>query len=345
MQRSRSFVRKLTDYLAMLIVTPLFVVVATALSNAGNPELQASSGLAGFLQSAIPIEAVRTLLLDWAPLVVIWFAFTFLYMVLPNAPAKFASVALGGVVAGSLWLFVQELHVRFQLGVKNYNVIYAGFAFFPIFMVWINVSWAVVLFGAELAAAHQSEPAYRYLARAAEMTQSLRELVALRATTRVVRAFLAGEPAPTAFELAGAIGLPLRSTEEVLHELVEHGILASSQRDADRVLLPARDPDTTHVGDVLDVLRGRRRGRGCPRATPWIPRSGVVWTAWRARSSVRPTTAPCASWPPRPTRNRPWRSAVARPSIRRSDARGPLSLSCEWGANRRACVRRPLARV
>ncbi len=267
-QRSRSFVRKLTDYLAMLIVTPIFVVAATALSNAGNPEFQESSRVAAFLESAMPIEAVRTLLLDWAPLIVIWIGFTFLYLVLPNASVKFLSVALGGVVAGTLWLFVQALHVRFQLGVKNYNVIYAGFAFFPIFMVWINVSWAVVLFGAELAAAHQSEPAYRYLARAREMTPSLREVVALRAMARVVRAFLAGERPPTEFELAGAIGLPLRSTEEVLQELTAQGVLASTLRDGERVLLPGRDPSSIRVKDVLDVLRGGGTGSTLPIGDP-----------------------------------------------------------------------------
>ncbi len=263
-QRSRSFVRKLTDYLAMLIVTPLFVVVATALSNAGNPELRGSSRLAAILESAMPIDAVRAVLLALAPLVVIWVAFTFLYAVLPNAPTRFVSVALGGIAAGTLWLFVQELHVRFQIGVKNYNVIYAGFAFFPIFMVWINVSWAVVLFGAELAAAHQSEPAYRYLARARVMTQALRETVALRATARVVRAFLAGDAPPTAVALAGAIGLPLRSTEEVLRDLTGRGVLATTQREDEVVYLPARDPGQVRVADVLEVLRGDVRAAALP---------------------------------------------------------------------------------
>ena len=96
-------------------------------------------------------------------------AFTFLYMALPNTRTRFVSALLGGILAGVLWVGAMTLHVRFQVGIANFNAIYSGFAAVPIFLAWVQVSWVIVLLGAEMAFAHQSEPAYRQIAQVAAL--------------------------------------------------------------------------------------------------------------------------------------------------------------------------------
>ena len=105
-----------------------------------------------------------------------------------------SSAILGALIGGALWQLAQVLHLRFQVGVANYNAIYSTFAALPIFMFWLYLSWTTVLLGAEVACAHQGEPAFRQVMRARNQDPAYLEAVAVRAMGRVAVTFLAGKP-------------------------------------------------------------------------------------------------------------------------------------------------------
>ena len=169
------------------------------------------------------------------------------------------SALLGGIVGGTLWWMVQMGHVGFQLNVAKYNALYSGLAAVPLFLFWLYLSWVTVLMGAELACAHQSEPAFRQLARARAFDHSLQEVVAVRAMSRVGAAFLKGEKPLRPMELADKLAVPERTLTTVFQRLVDTHVLvfAEDEYQEDAAVVPARDLDHITLQDIYDALVGK----------------------------------------------------------------------------------------
>lgn len=256
--KSRTFVRKVSDYLTIVIVTPLLLLAALAIKP--GPILEAidawfgiegeggggTGGLSALFASVLPA----------ASLVATCLAFAFVYMTIPNTRTKLLSALLGGLLAGVMWQLAQVAFVNGLIKVADYNAIYVGFASFPILMIWIYVSWVTVFLGAELAAAHQGEPAYRQIARSHPEDHSFKEVVALRLVARIAGAFLTGGAPKTVSQLASELALPVRSCLEVVTNLVEHDILVRTETSGESEVLPARALDSITVKNVLDALKG-----------------------------------------------------------------------------------------
>jgi membrane protein len=124
-------------------------------------------------------------------------------------------------------------------------------------LLWIYLSWSVFLVGAELAFAHQNEPAYRQIARSRAHDHAFHEVLAMRAMVRVAVAFLKGEEAPRITDLADELSVPERSIEEVFTKLRDHRILAVAEEDALPAFLPGRDLARITIKNVLDALKGK----------------------------------------------------------------------------------------
>lgn len=252
--KSRSWVRQLSDYLTILVVTPIFLVLAIGVTTAAQ-----NAGVIAFVETRLSLGFVVQGLIKLAPVLIGGGVFTLLYLVMPNRRSKVSSAMLGGFVAAFAWQLSLVAHISFQIGVANYNAIYAGFAAFPIFLVWVQVSWLIVLFGAELAFAHESEGEYRGFAAYELRSQSFRERLALRALTRICADFLEGTPPRSAAAMAGALGLSPREVDEVLQELVRGGLVAQVERNdgaAAPGFLPTRDPSQITVIEALAIYRG-----------------------------------------------------------------------------------------
>lgn len=246
--RSRPFLRKLSDYLSITITVPILLLVATGLK---------SSDVWVFLRDTLHLGPLVQLALELGSQAAIWIGFTLMYLFLPNTRVSWRAALAGGVVGGSLWQIAQVLYVKFQVGVANYNAIYAGFAALPVLLFWIYVSWITVLLGAELAYAYTHEHSYRQVMRDRALDHAARERLALRVCVAAARAFHRAEAAPTVAGLAEHLGVPERAVEGVLEALVQRGILALvGEEGPERQVLPARDLELVHVEDVLDALAG-----------------------------------------------------------------------------------------
>jgi membrane protein len=250
-QRSRSLIRKVADYMAMVIITPLFLFVAAGVTTAAQ-----NSGAVEFLRQRLGMQAPIDFLTRLTPLLALWLGFTFVYMAMPNARTKLLSAVIGAIVAGTLWQIALVLHLRFQVGIARYNAIYSSFAALPVFLIWVNVSWVIVLLGAELCFAHQSEPSYVHVAHSRPRDHAFKEQVGLRVMTRVGEGFLSGAPPRTSLALAAEIDVPQRELEEVIYVLVDHCLLAETTEAHELAFLPARDLDSITVKMVLDALKG-----------------------------------------------------------------------------------------
>lgn len=251
-ERSRSILRKVSDYLSILVVVPILLIAA-----AGAMTAIKSGDALGGVDKALHIGPVVEEVMRFSSLFATWIGFAFVYLFMPNTSVRLFSALLGGIFGGGLWLIVMFAYGELQMGMANYNAIYAGLAAIPIFLVWVNVSWITVLFGAELAFAHQNEPAFLHIAKSRDEDQSFRERVGLRAMVRMARAWTQGEELPPALALASEMGVPERSLEEALRTLRDEGLLVTLEGKERRYAF-AGDPALIRVKHVIDALKGRR---------------------------------------------------------------------------------------
>jgi membrane protein len=188
-------------------------------------------------------------------------AFSFLYWFLPNTEVRPLSALLGGAVGGVLFSLVQKAYVGFQVGAAKYNAIFGTFAALPLFMVWMYISWAIVLLGAEVAYAHQTLARYRREVRGAPAGPAAREALGLAIALQVARAFHEGRAPWTTEALSEALDVPLRTVREVMGQLEEARLVRATQEEGDPGYQLGRPADRIRVEDVLAALRG-------PRETP-----------------------------------------------------------------------------
>lgn len=250
-RRARTPVRRVADYLSLAVITPLLLVVAVGLT-AGAQNSDAVEVMRQRPAIAVALDGLFGL----TPLLSIWLGFSLLYMLLPNTTIQPKAALLGGIMGGSMWQLAQIGHVKFQMGIANYNAIYSSFAAFPIFLVWIYVSWVTVMFGAEFAHALQDSRHHRQLKLLDLRQPRRREALALRALVRIVDHFDRGEAPWTPSQLAEALAVPATPLAKTLQPLVDRGLLVESASPRGMAWMPGRDPATMRLSNVLDALRG-----------------------------------------------------------------------------------------
>ncbi|MEW6663651.1 MAG: YhjD/YihY/BrkB family envelope integrity protein [Thermodesulfobacteriota bacterium] len=252
-RNSRSLGRKISDYLALMMICPVVFLL--------------SSTLTVFISSGVKVVVTRIALLGTVgpviffllkllPYCVLWILFTLLYIVLPNTKVRFASGALGGVIAGTLYQVFQWGYIQFQIGVANYNAIYGSFAALPLFFVWLQVSWYIVLFGAEICFAHQNVETFEYEEDCLNASSALRRLLSLRVLHLLVARFAAGKAAPDAMQISRHLEIPIRLVHQILFDLTAAGVVSEVRAGDGKVVgfQPARDPEVLTVKYVIDAL-------------------------------------------------------------------------------------------
>ena len=157
--RSRSLIRKFTDYIAIMLLSPLLVLMqssATVFITTQLTDIASRIRLIGYFSPLIFFS------LKLIPYFLVWILFTLIYMVMPNTRVRLGAGLLAGVVAGTGYQLLQWVYITFQVGAARYNAIYGSFAALPLFLVWLQVSWIIVLFGAEIAFAVQHVQQYEF---------------------------------------------------------------------------------------------------------------------------------------------------------------------------------------
>jgi membrane protein len=247
--RGRGFARRVLDYLAITLLAPILLVVSgnvtTNLNDlasraTGNLVHVAPGGVAGVLVSLL---AATTL-------------FTFMYRFMPNTSVRFRAAALGGAVAGCAFQIMQWAYVRAQVELARANAVYGTFSALPLFLIWLQLSWLVILIGAEIAYAVDNEETYAAERSFSNVSLHVQRILALWLTQKIAKRFHAGEAPYTSVELAHALGVPARIVRKVLYDLVAAGVLSSHEhgRTADATFQPTRSTESLTVKWVLDAL-------------------------------------------------------------------------------------------
>ncbi|HZF29143.1 MAG TPA: YhjD/YihY/BrkB family envelope integrity protein [Gammaproteobacteria bacterium] len=252
--RPRSFARRFTEYVSVLFVGPLVMVVALGFTAAVE-----SAAAMSALQQVQPLGAWLARLASLTPYLLVIAGFSFLYVFVPNTRVHLKPALVGGVFAGVLWAGSGSLFTKFVVAAGSREQIYSGFAIVFVAMLWMHLSWLILLLGAQLAFYVQNPDYLRFGQRTESMSNGLRERLALSAMLLVGRDFETPGHGWRIESLCARIRVPRQLLEPVAESLTNAGLLT---RTADHRLLPARDPRRIGVCDILDAVRSGDRASG-----------------------------------------------------------------------------------
>lgn len=254
--KPRSFGRKFGDYLSTMLVCPILLVISGSMTLFVSSQIQLVTEKIPLLQNFGP---VFWLVLKLLPYAVVWILFTFVFAFIPNTKVRFTSALIGGIVAGTIFQVVQWIYINFQIGVSNYGAIYGSFAALPLFLIWLQTGWLVVLFGAEVSFAYQNVETYEFEPDCLLVSHSFKRLLSLFITQKLVQRFCQGEKPSDASQLSHELDIPVRLVRELLYELTESKVLSEARKGEYKELAyqPATDVDKMTVKFVIDQLEQR----------------------------------------------------------------------------------------
>jgi membrane protein len=247
---SRSPWRRLSDFMAVILACPLLFIVAVSLT----ATLQSSSVMR-FVREVELISTLYITMLGALPWLATGSGLFFIYAFIPNTRVRPGAAAAGAVVGGLLWQLSLAALIRYQtFFAVNYNAIYGSLAQVPLFLVWMYLSWAIILFGAEVSFAVQHRETFAQEARAAAYSFEDRHRLAALALGLMSRAFAAGGPPLSNDALAQRLGAPVKLVNEVLYMLAAAGIAAKLDAPGGETFTLARPPQDVRLLDVLGAL-------------------------------------------------------------------------------------------
>ncbi len=244
--RGRNLLTQIQLYSTAIMLGPLLLI--TALGLAGGSQFQS---VKDFIAST---PFVGKIIFQLLPLLMLWLAFAFVYMLLPNTKVKFSAAFVGGAVAGTLWHLNNVFGYLFVSRVITNNTIYGSLYLLPVLMAGIYFSWVILLFGVQIAYAYQNRAAYLQDRLADNINQRGREFVALRLMTCLGQRFQNGLRPATVIQLSTELGIPSRLTQSVLRTLA-HTQLVTEVAGIETAFVPARPLENITAYDILLALR------------------------------------------------------------------------------------------
>jgi membrane protein len=252
--QARSTIRKFTDFLSIMIISPLLVVVSSSVNVYITAEITAMTSKLALLQAASPIIFF---LLKLLPFGLIWLLFILIYLVMPNTQVRFSSAFIAGIIAGSIYQILQGVYISAQVLVSKYNAIYGSFAALPLFLVWLQLSWMIVLLGAEIAYAHQHVGHFSMAIDYRQISMDIRRRYALHILRLVIESFQEGQRPLTADQIAKALKLPYLMVSQLIDDLRNSRLISTVRTEKNNGRLsyqPARDIHSITIGSVLEAL-------------------------------------------------------------------------------------------
>ena len=248
--RRRTLARRFSDYLSVLVIGPLLVFLAL-----GITATLTSSTIVQYITSIEPFGYLFRLTTSMLPYVFVILAFTFLYVLIPNTRVRLGAALYGGVVAGVLWESVGKIFATFVAGSTNYTAIYSGFAILLLFMIWLYLSWLILLIGSSIAF-YRQHPEYLLAGghTGVKLSPAQGERLAVAVMLLVVGEWYREHREPDRDLIASRIEVPAQAIDRTLSALLKAGLLAPTSREVPGYV-PGRPPERISVKDVLDAVR------------------------------------------------------------------------------------------
>ena len=251
-KKPRPLIRKITDYLSIIVLSFIILILASGLNVFIKAKLVYFSDNVEFFAK---ISAPAFFLLNISPYILIWFAFTFIYLTLPNTNVPVKSAIIGGIVAGTIFQIFQKAYILFQLGVSKYNAIYGSLAAMPLFLIWLQLSWIVVLFGAEVTFAAQTHKKFEKDIEPESLSQNLKEVLSLKILIYCIKKFIKGLPPATSDEISEQLNIPIKIVRDLVFKLTNSNLLIKVCKNEEEAFTISKDINHYTIFNSLFELR------------------------------------------------------------------------------------------
>lgn len=217
--QGRSLYRMFTDYLALLIILPIFLVV--------------NAGLNIFLSSVDLgiISFVTTPFIKIAPFLLTIVVFTLMFIYIPNTKVKFSAALLGGIFTGVIFQIFQMLYISGQIWIVKYNAIYGSFAVLPLLLLWLQITWVFILIGLRLSFSFQNIFLFSYEYEIKNISNRYKDFVLLMCTSMIIKKFIEGTPC-TDEDISQTFRIPSKLNSDSLAYLQKVGLIEQVVNDS-----------------------------------------------------------------------------------------------------------------
>ena len=249
----RVWFRKFSDYLSMMLIAPVLLILSTSANVFISTQLtriMAEVDILGY------ISPIIFFLIKLIPYVLFWLVLTIIYMVMPNTKVNFQSAFVAGIIGGTMFVFLQWVYIHFQVGVSRYNAIYGSFAALPLFLIWLQTSWLIILFGAEISFAVQNVERYEFDPDIQNLSSFSERVLTLMVARLIVKRFENGEEPLTDKEISQKLEIPIRLVRNILFVLNESKILTElvTFQYKEKAYQPAQDIHKITVSYILNAI-------------------------------------------------------------------------------------------
>ena len=244
--RGRNWLLRTVLYWTTITLGPMLLIAALAL--AGGSHLQTAKN---FIHHT---PFIGSLIFHLVPFVVLWLTFALLYQLVPNTKVKFSAALVGGIVGGSLWHLNNIFGFLYVSRVVTYSKIYGSLGLVPVFMAGLYLSWAILLFGAQVAYAFQNRKSFLQDKLVENVNQRGREFIALRLMTCICQRFQGGAKPVTIQEISTELGIPTKLAQQILRALIATRLVVEVA-GTEPAYSSARPLDAINAHDVLLAIR------------------------------------------------------------------------------------------
>lgn len=233
--KSRSFIRKITDHVGLLILMPVFVIIT---SGANLFVLSYVDVFVDKFGMEVVIAPLATVFAKVLPYVLYIIMFTVIYLVIPNVRVKFTSALIAGLFVGILFQILQMSYFNSQVYFSRMHTVYSGLVALPLLLLYIQIGWTFVLLGAEISFANQNIKNFMYDDQVRDISQGYKRKLLLFIAYIVVNRFKEGLPPLSAEDIADDHNIPIRLVNRILFKMTKSGILCE--------LAPTDEQDTSY---------------------------------------------------------------------------------------------------
>lgn len=248
-KQQRRFFERFSGYLSVIIIGPVLVVTAMGISGT-----LMNTSVVQSLDAVFPVRTWIALGGKLVPYLLVVGAFTFVYYYMPNTRVRIGAAFFGALIAGFLWAVAGWVFAALVVGSTRYTALYASFAVMILFIMWLHISWLILLMGGSVAFYRQYPEYVGMLTHELRLSARMRERLALTACFLIARHFHHRLPPWSVAALARRLRVPLEPLERVLKSLEEASVLVPVLGRS-TAYVPARDPASITLEEVRGVAR------------------------------------------------------------------------------------------
>jgi membrane protein len=253
-KQPRTWARKFTDYLSIMVVAPIFIILSGAANIFISTQIQTLAETLTIFGDTV--REIIIISIKFVPFLSTWILFFFVYIVLPNTRVKIRSAIIAGIIAGTCFQLFQWGYIEFQVGVSRLNAIYGSFASIPLFITWLYYSWTIVLVGAEISYSIQHVTTFEAQEKTKNLSYEMRMLYHLHIIHHIAKKFREGKAAPNIQELSHKLDIPAAVCRNVLDNAIKANLVveALNPKTKDTLFTPAVDIAKLTMSYIIQKL-------------------------------------------------------------------------------------------